>query len=75
MSCKGLRGRIYILVVMREGAYNKQQTHSDRQMQYMTHLSKSVGEACDAWLEKRGMKQKSWMQQKDEKFQKKNLTP
>ena len=41
---------------MKEGAYNKQQVHSDRQTQYITHLSKSVGEACDKWLEKRGMK-------------------
>ena len=48
---------------MREGAYNKQQVHSDRQMQYITHLSKSVGDACDRWLERRGMKGKSWKEQ------------
>ena len=55
---------------MREGAYNKQVTRTDRQMQYMTNLSKSVGEACDRWLERRGMKQKSWRQQKNEDFKK-----
>ena len=44
-------------------AYNKQVSNSDRQTQYITHLSKSVGEACDKWLEKRGMKGKSWKQQ------------
>ena len=44
-------------------AYNKQVSNSDRQTQYITHLSKSVGEACDRWLEKRGMKGKSWKQQ------------
>jgi hypothetical protein len=44
-------------------AYNKQVATSDRQTQYITHLSKSVGEACDRWLEKRGMKGKSWKEQ------------
>tara|TARA_Y100000356_G_scaffold49475_1_gene39436 strand:- start:558 stop:683 length:126 start_codon:yes stop_codon:yes gene_type:complete len=32
-------------------------------MQYITHLSKSVGDACDRWLERRGMKGKSWKEQ------------
>ena len=48
---------------MKEGAYNKQQVHSDRQTQYITHLSKSVGEACDRWLDKKGLKGKSWKEQ------------
>ena len=56
---------------MREGTHNKQQAHGDRQMQYITHLSKSVGEACDRWLERRGMKGKSWKKQNDEMFKKK----
>ena len=53
---------------MREGAYNKQQVHSDRETQYITHLSKSVGEACDRWLDKKGLKGKSWKQQNDQHF-------
>ena len=44
-------------------AYNKQVSHSDRQTQYITHLSKSVGEACDRWLYKKGLKGKSWKEQ------------
>ena len=44
-------------------AYNKQVSHSDRQTQYITHLSKSVGEACDRWLDKKGLKGKSWKEQ------------
>jgi hypothetical protein len=53
------------------GAYNKQVTHSDREMRYITNLSKSVGEACDRWLEKRGMKGKAWRQQNDDHFKRK----
>ena len=49
-------------------AYNKQVSHSDREMRYITNLSKSVGEACDRWLEKRGMKGKGWRQQNDDHF-------
>ena len=56
---------------MREGAYNKQQVHSDRQTQYITHLSKIVGDACDRWLAEKGLKGKSWKQQNDEMFKKK----
>ncbi len=52
-------------------AYNKQVSHSDRQMQYITNLSKSVGEACDRWLAEKGLKGKSWKQQNDEMFKKK----
>ena len=47
-------------------AYNKQVTTSERQTAFITHLSKSVGEACDRWLEKRGMKGKSWKQQHEQ---------
>jgi len=43
--------------------HNKQVSHSDRQTQYITHLSKSVGEACDRWLDKKGLKGKSWKEQ------------
>tara|TARA_R100001198_G_scaffold16003_1_gene7695 strand:+ start:343 stop:534 length:192 start_codon:yes stop_codon:yes gene_type:complete len=52
-------------------AYNKQVTTSDRQTQYITHLSKSVGEACDRWLAEKGLKGKSWKQQNNEMFNKK----
>jgi hypothetical protein len=54
-------------------AYNKQQVRSDRQTQYITHLSKIVGDACDRWLAEKGLKGKSWKQQNDEMFKKKVL--
>ena len=55
----------------KRGAYNKQhETHEDKHTNYMRGLSTSVNKACDAWLEKRGMKNKSWMQQKEEDFKK-----
>ena len=55
----------------KRGAYNKQvETGEDRQMRYITNLSKSVGEACDRWLAKKGLKGKSWKQQNDEMFNK-----
>ena len=51
----------------KRGAYNKQvETGEDRQMRYITNLSKSVGEACDRWLAEKGLKGKSWKQQNDE---------
>ena len=56
----------------KRGAYNKQvETSEDRQMKYITNLSKSVGEACDRWLAEKGLKGKSWKQQNDEMFNKK----
>jgi hypothetical protein len=55
----------------KRGAYNKQvETPEDRQMKYITNLSKSVGEACDRWLAEKGLKGKSWKQQNDEMFNK-----
>ena len=55
----------------KRGAYNKQvETPEDRQMKYISNLSKSVGEACDRWLAKKGLKGKSWKQQSDEMFKK-----
>ena len=56
----------------KRGAYNKQvETPEDRQMKYITNMSKSVGEACDRWLAEKGLKGKSWKQQNDEMFNKK----
>ena len=56
----------------KRGAYNKQvETSEDRQMKYITNLSKSVGEACDRWLAEKGLKGKSWKQQNDDMFNKK----
>ena len=56
----------------KRGAYHKQlETPEDRQMKYITNLSKSVGEACDRWLAEKGLKGKSWKQQNDEMFKKK----
>ena len=44
----------------KRGAYNKQvETPEDRQMKYITNLSKSVGEACDRWLAEKGLKVKA----------------
>ena len=55
----------------KRGAYNKQvETGEDRQMRYISNLSKSVGEACDRWLAEKGLKGKSWKQQNDEMFNK-----
>ena len=55
----------------KRGAYNKQvETPEDRQMKYITNLSKSVGEACDRWLAEKGLKGKSWKQQHDEMVKK-----
>ena len=55
----------------KRGAYNKQvETSEDRQMKYITNLSKSVGEACDRWLAEKGLKGKSLKQQNDEMFKK-----
>jgi len=56
----------------KRGAYNKQvETPEDRQMKYITNLSKSVGEACDRWLAEKGLKGKSWKQQNNEMFKRK----
>jgi len=55
----------------KRGAYNKQvETSEDRQMKYITNLSKSVGEACDRWLAEKGLKGKSWKEQNNEAFNK-----
>ena len=43
----------------------------DKQTNYMRGLSVQVREACDAWLDKRGLKNKSWKQQQDEAAKKK----
>ena len=37
----------------------------------MHGLSESVNKACDEWLDKRGLKNKSWKQQQDEAAKKK----
>jgi hypothetical protein len=55
---------------MKKGAYNKQQTHSERQLDYMRGLSTLVGKACDAWLDKKGLKTKSWKEQNNEALNK-----
>ena len=43
----------------------------DKQTNYMRRLSVQVREACDAWLDKRGLKNKSWKQQQEEAAKKK----
>tara|TARA_R100000995_G_scaffold48632_2_gene23323 strand:- start:445 stop:612 length:168 start_codon:yes stop_codon:yes gene_type:complete len=47
------------------------ETKEDRQMRYITNLSKSVGEACDRWLAEKGLKGKSWKQQNNDMFKRK----
>tara|TARA_B100001769_G_scaffold239921_1_gene206584 strand:- start:60 stop:242 length:183 start_codon:yes stop_codon:yes gene_type:complete len=59
---------------MSKGAYNKQQAHSDRQLDYMRGLSTTVGRACDAWLDKKGLKNKSWKEQNNEAFKKQKVS-
>jgi len=46
----------------------------DKQTNYLRGLSSLVNKACDEWLDKRGLKNKTWMQQKEERA-KKNLGP
>ena len=38
---------------------------------YLTNLSKVVGEACDLWLARRGFVKKGWKKQNDTFFAKK----
>tara|TARA_R100001443_G_scaffold79941_2_gene87012 strand:- start:3303 stop:3479 length:177 start_codon:yes stop_codon:yes gene_type:complete len=49
---------------------NKQVTTSDSHTDYMRGLSTAVGKACDAWLDKKGLKSKSWKEQNNETFKK-----
>lgn len=57
---------------MKKGSYNKQRTITARE-NYMWGLAKSVGDACETWLEGRGLKTQGWRQQKsNEKKQKKD---
>ncbi len=53
------------------GRPKKEVTPEEKQTNYMRGLSAMVNKACDEWLEKRGMKNKSWMQQKKENAAKK----
>ena len=53
------------------GRPKKEVAPEEKQTNYMKGLSSTVGKACDVWLEKRGMKNKSWMQQKQEDAAKK----
>tara|TARA_R100000655_G_scaffold34639_3_gene67397 strand:+ start:10285 stop:10449 length:165 start_codon:yes stop_codon:yes gene_type:complete len=49
----------------KRGKYNKDTPA--RQSAYLRGLSSSVSKACDAWLDKKGLKSKSWKKQADEK--------
>ena len=49
--------------LMKKGLYNKQRTITSRE-NYMWGLAKSVGDACETWLEGRGLKTQGWRQQK-----------
>ena len=49
----------------------EQEKQSDKEIRYITNLSKSVGKACDKWLAAKGLKGKSWKQQIDDQFKRK----
>jgi len=49
----------------------EQEKQSDKEMRYITNLSKSVGKACDKWLAEKGLKGKSWKQQNNDHFKRK----
>ena len=53
------------------GRPKKEVAPEDKQTNYMRGLSAMVNKACDEWLEKRGMKNKSWKQQAQENATKK----
>ena len=57
------------------GPYKKRRSDKaggeDKQTNYMRGLSTQVREACDKWLDKRGLKTKSWKQQREENAKKK----
>jgi len=45
------------------GRYNKEHKVRDTSGLYINNLSSSVNKACDAWLEKKGLKSPSWKEQ------------
>jgi hypothetical protein len=56
---------------MKKESHHKPKTMTRRE-NYMWGLAKSVGEACEVWLEGRGLKSLGWKQQKSiQKKQKK----
>jgi len=58
---------------MRKESHHKQKTVTSRE-NYMWGLAKSVGDACEVWLEGRGLKSLGWKQQKSiQKKQEKDL--
>jgi len=57
---------------MKKESHHKRKTVTSRE-NYMWGLAKSVGDACEVWLEGRGLKTLGWKQQKStEKKQKKD---
>ncbi len=46
------------------------QTAQEKHLAYQRSLSRIVGEACDKWLDKKGLKTKSWKDQNDNHFKK-----
>jgi|TARA_B100000745_G_scaffold212891_1_gene141123 hypothetical protein len=43
----------------------------DKQTNYLSGLSAMVNKACDEWLDKRGLKNKTWKQQQEENAKRK----
>jgi len=63
----------HLFNLMKKELYNKQKTMTRRE-NYMWGLAKSVGDACEVWLEGRGLKSLGWKQQKSiQKKQEKDL--
>jgi len=53
----------HLFNLMKKTSYHKPITMTRRE-NYMWGLAKSVGDACEAWLEGRGLKTQGWRQQK-----------
>ncbi len=52
----------------------EQQTTQEKHLAYQRSLSRVVGEACDKWLDKKGLKTKSWKDQNDNHFKRNKKT-
>jgi len=48
----------------------EEKTEQQKHLDYQKSLSRIVGEACDRWLDKKGLKTKSWKDQNDNHFKK-----
>ena len=56
----------------KKGRYSKEHVKQTRKGVSIKNLSSSVGKACDAWLEARGMKSSTWKEQLSSKARENN---